>query len=91
MLLEAFLVQNSVISFFQFGINWGIRIASNVGAVLIGENNVKIDDFWVLGMSYQVIPGHGNPQKRRTIFIRYLFKYCSLNFQKFHQVFKNTS
>ena len=41
--------------------------------------------------TYQVIPGHGNPQKRRTMFIGYLVKYCSLNYQKFHQVFENTS
>ena len=41
--------------------------------------------------TFQVIPGHENPQKRRTMFIRYLFKYCSLNHQKFHQVFENTS
>ena len=39
----------------------------------------------------QVIPRPGNPWKRRTVFIHYLCKYCSLNYQKFHQVFENTS
>ena len=28
---------------------------------------------------YQVIPGQGNPQKRRTMFGDYLFKYCCVN------------
>ena len=40
---------------------------------------------------FQMVPGHGNPQERRTMFIGYLFKYCSLNYQEFHQVFENTS
>ena len=31
-------------------------------------------------MPNQVIPGHGNPKRRRTMFIRYLFKYYSLNY-----------
>ena len=32
-------------SSFQCKINWGIRIAPNVGAYLTGQNDVKIDDF----------------------------------------------
>ena len=44
-----------------------------------------------LHLKYQVIPGHGNPQKRRIIFISYLFKYCSLNYKKFHQIFESKS
>ena len=36
-----------MISSFQCEINGGIRIAPNVGAVLIAQNDVKID-FWGL-------------------------------------------
>ena len=50
-LLEAFLIWNSVISSCQCVINGDIIIASNVGAVLIRQNNVKIDDYFGLGMS----------------------------------------
>ena len=35
---------------------------------------------------YQVIPGHGNSQKRWTMFGGYLFKYCFVKYQTFHQV-----
>ena len=41
--------------------------------------------------SYQVIPSHGNPQMRWTLFDGYLFKYCSVKYQTFHQVSVNTS
>ena len=40
-----------MISTFQGEINGGTRTALNVGAILIGQNDVKIDDFWGLGMS----------------------------------------
>ena len=50
MLLEAFLIYNSVISSNQCEINGGIRIAPNVGTILMGQNGVKIDEFWRLGM-----------------------------------------
>ena len=36
----------------------------------------------------QVIPGHGNAQKRRTMFICYLFKYCSLIIKNFTKYLK---
>ena len=39
----------------------------------------------------QVIPGHGNPQKRRTIFGGYLFKYCRVKYQTFHAVCEKAS
>ena len=42
---------NSVISSFQCEINGGITIAPNVGVILIGQNNVKINGFWGLSMS----------------------------------------
>ena len=35
----------------QCEINRGIRITLNVEAILIGQNDVIIDDFWGLGMS----------------------------------------
>ena len=35
--------------------------------------------------SYQVIPNHGNPQMRRTLFDGYLFEYCSVKYHTFHQ------
>ena len=53
MLLEAFLISNSVTSSFQCEIKGGIIIALNVGAVVIGQNDVKSDDFWGLGMSWE--------------------------------------
>ena len=39
----------------------------------------------------QVIPSHGNPQMRRTLFDGYLFKYCSVKYQNFHQVSEKTT
>ena len=36
--------------------------------------------------SNQVIPGQGNPQKRRTMFGGYLFKYCCVKYQTFHKI-----
>ena len=39
----------------------------------------------------QVIPSHGNPQIRQTLFDGYLFKYCSVKYQTFHQVSEKTS
>ena len=39
----------------------------------------------------QVIPSHKNPQMRRTLFDGYLFKYCSVKYQTFHQVSEKTS
>ena len=53
MLLQAFLIWNSVTSSFQCKINGGIKIAPNVGDILIEQNNVKTDDFWGLGMSWE--------------------------------------
>ena len=40
---------------------------------------------------YQVIPGHGNPQKRWTMVRSYLFKYCCVKHQTFHQVCEKAS
>ena len=37
MLLEEFLIWNSVTSSLQCEVNGGIRIATNVGAILIGQ------------------------------------------------------
>ena len=59
----------------------------------VNQANIHCDRLIKLPRSlpnYQVIQGHGNPQKRRTMFISYLFKYCSPNYQKFHQIFENT-
>ena len=39
----------------------------------------------------QVIPSHGNPQMRWTLFGGYLFKYCSVKYQTFHQVSEKSS
>ena len=39
---------------------------------------------------YQVIPSHGNPQMGWTLFDGYLFKYCSVKHQTFHQVSEKT-
>ena len=50
-LLEAFLIWNSVISSFQCQINRGIRIAPNVGAVLIGKSDVKL---MISGTGYEL-------------------------------------
>ena len=41
-------------------------------------------------VDYQVIPSQGNPQLRRTLFDGYLFKYCSVKYQTFHQVSEKT-
>ena len=41
-------------------------------------------------LSYQVIPSYGNAQMRRTFFESYLFKYCSVKYQTFHQVPEKT-
>ena len=40
---------------------------------------------------HQVIPSHGNPQMRQTLFDGYFFEYCSIKYQTFHQVSENTS
>ena len=40
---------------------------------------------------YQVIPGHGNPQKRWTMFGGYLFKYCCVKYHTFYQVCEKES
>ena len=40
---------------------------------------------------YQVIPSHGNPQVRRTFFDGFLFKYCSVKYETFHQVSEKAS
>ena len=42
-------------------------------------------------MPIQVIPGYGNPQKSRTMFGGYLFKYCCVKYQTFHQVGEKAS
>ena len=39
----------------------------------------------------QVIPGHGNPQKRRTMFGGYLFIYCCVKYHTFHQICEKAS
>ena len=39
----------------------------------------------------QVIPSHGNPQMRWTSSDCYLFKYCSVKYQTFHQKSEKTS
>ena len=44
-----------------------------------------------LERSHQVIPGRGNPQKRRTMFGGYLFKYCCVKYLTFHQVCEKAS
>ena len=44
-----------------------------------------------IGETHQVIQSHGNPQMRRTLFDSYLFKYCSVKYQTFHQVSEKTS
>ena len=41
--------------------------------------------------AFQVIPSDGNPQMRRALFDGYLFKYCSVKYQTFHQVSEKTS
>ena len=41
--------------------------------------------------SNQVIQGHGNPQKRRTMFGGYLFQYCRVKYQTFDQVCEKAS
>ena len=38
-----------MISSFQCEVNAGIRIAPNVGAILMGQNDVLIADFWWIG------------------------------------------
>ena len=53
MLLETFLAWNLGISSFQCEIKEDIRIGPHVGAILIGQKDVKIDDFWGLGMSQE--------------------------------------
>ena len=40
---------------------------------------------------YQVIPSHEKPHMRWTLFDGYLFKYCSVKYQTFHQVSEKTS
>ena len=44
-----------------------------------------------VGKSFQVIPVHGNPHMRRTLFDGYLFKYCSIKYQIFYQASEKTS
>ena len=39
----------------------------------------------------QVISTHGSPQMRWTLFDGYLFNYCSVKYQTFHQVSEKTS
>ena len=41
--------------------------------------------------TYQVIPIHENLHIRRTLFDGYLFKYCFVKYQTFHQVSEKTS
>ena len=38
-----------------------------------------------------MIPSHGTAQMKRTLFGGYLFKYCSVKYQTFHQVPEKTS
>ena len=38
-----------------------------------------------------MISSHGNPERRWTLFDVYLFKYCSVKYQTFHQVSEKTS
>ena len=51
----------------------------------------KVEFEETLFSAYQVIPSHGNPQMRWTLFDGYLFKYCSVKYQTFHQVSEKTS
>ena len=60
------------------------------------KNTLKICSFKVVPgkielFLYQEILCHGSPHKRRTMVIVYFFKYCSLNYQKVHQIFENIS
>ena len=41
--------------------------------------------------SFQVIPNHESPQIRWALFDGYLFKYCSVKYEVFHQVSDKTS
>ena len=66
--------------------NFGHRYA---GCVIISSNIYQRS--LISNPTYQVIPGHGNPQKRRTIFGGYLFKYCCAKCQTFHQVCEKAS
>ena len=38
-----------------------------------------------------MIPSHGNPQMRWTLYDGYLFKYCSVKYHTFHKVSEKTS
>ena len=51
----------------------------------------KVLDKSLISYTFQVIPSHGNPQMRQTLFDSYLFKYCSVKCQSFHRVFEKTS
>ena len=52
---------------------------------LITEQQIKLvlNSFTVFCLTNQVIPGHENPQKRRTMFGGYLFKHCCVKYQLF--------
>ena len=75
--------------------------ASNVelGSYLHSKNekNMILRSNWTetsaiefLQCDYQVIPGHGDPQKSRTMSGGYSFKYCCIKCQNFDHVFENT-
>ena len=51
---------------------------------LIVCNHALLLDLFLL--DNHVIRGHGNPHKRRAMFGGYLFKYCCIKYQTFHQV-----
>ena len=46
---------------------------------------------WLYVRRHQVIPSEGNLQMRGTLCDGYLFKYCFVKYQTFHQVFEKTS
>ena len=55
-------------------------------------DQLTLNKLWCLQtISIQVIPSHGNPQMERRLYDCYLFKYCSVKYQTFHQVSEKTS
>ena len=65
--------------------------ASGLAGIFKSDQILFIMFFYVGTETYQVIPGHGNPQKRGTMFGGYLFKYYCVKYQNFHQVCEKVS
>ena len=82
MSLVAFLIWNSVISFFQFQINGGMRITPNVGAILIEQEWSQ--DWWFLG---DWVWARKNSQRGFHVVYNCLYKwtYCSNNLSRMGQ------